>query len=156
MGMYIRPEHEKLSGAKLDAAMRAATEIDCSADPMLVKQEFVQESDVNVIIARCLRNGTPLPGADVQGVFADITSIGDFAAARQRILDGEAAFMTLPAALRAEFGNDPAQLVPWLADPDNRDRGIKLGLIAKPPEPPAPVPVPALPAKTPKKASVDD
>jgi len=40
--------------------------------------------------------------------------------------------MRLPADLRARFDNDPAQLIQFLENSDNKDEAIKLGLVNKP------------------------
>lgn len=122
-------------------------DIDCSADPVLVKQEFVKESDVNVIIASCLRRGVELPGADVRAVFADVSKVGDFAGLQGQLVEAQEAFASLDANLRARFGNSPAALLAFLADESNRPEAEKLGLLEpkKVEAPPAAVP-PVVPA----------
>lgn len=130
-------------------------DVDCqAANDGLTKQEFVKDCDVNLILARCLRMGAPIPGADVQAVFADVSSVGDFADCVRRVKAAEEAFLTLPAEIRSEFGNDATNLVAFLEDPANRARAIELGLVSKPVEPLAPSsagspPSPAAPAAVP-------
>lgn len=107
-------------------------DIDCSGDPVLTKQEFAKDCDVNVIIARCVKSGLPLPSAVAEPLFADVTQIGSYADCVRRVTVARDSFMQLPAELRSEFGNDPANLISFIADPANRPKAIELGLIAKP------------------------
>lgn len=48
-------------------------------------------------------------------------------------------FMTLPAAVRDKFANDPAAIMDFVMDEGNREEAIKLGLLVKP----APAPLSA-------------
>nr|QJB19044.1 MAG: internal scaffolding protein [Microvirus sp.] len=117
-------------------------DVDCqAAHDGLTKQEFVKDCDVNHILARCLRLGTPLPGADVLSAFADVSDIGDFPSCVRRVKAAEEAFLTLPVEIRAEFNHDAASLISFLDDPANHPRAIELGLLNKPVEPVAPSPV---------------
>ena len=45
------------------------------------------------------------------------------------------AFMALPAAVRERFNNDPAELVDFVSDVNNRSEAIDLGLIPPPAKP---------------------
>lgn len=123
-------------------------DIDCSRDKVLTRQEFVRDCDVNVIIARCVKNGIPLPGPAEQAIFADVSEVGDFTDAVRRVKAAEEAFMALPADVRLEFNNDPASLIAFVQDEGNRPRAIELGLVPAPKDPPAPLP-PAAPAGSP-------
>lgn len=143
MGMF----HKK---GMTDEQMRRSTDIDCSKDEVRTKQEFAKDCDVNEIIKRCLRAGVSLPGADVQGVFADVSAMPDFAGAQALIVSAREAFDSLDAEVRREFGNDPVKLVEFLtpeslAVPSNRLKAEELGLVVKR-DPKDPVDPPAKPA----------
>lgn len=77
-----------------------------------------------------------------QGSYGDFTSALDYQSSLNQVIDAEAAFMDLPAKVRARFGNDPAQLIGFLesADPADLEESVKLGLRDAPPEPPPPQP----------------
>ena len=62
-----------------DAEVRAATVIDCSKDEPMTKQEFLEDCDINSIIAKCIRNkdGEALIARASQ-VFADVSEVPDF------------------------------------------------------------------------------
>jgi hypothetical protein len=108
-------------------------DLDCSLDTPLVKQEFVEECDINVIIARCLRGGAPNFSRAVP-IFADVSEIGDFRSCIERIRSADEAFMSLPASVRTRFGNDSVALIEFLQNPVNRVEAISLGLIVEPPK----------------------
>ncbi len=121
--------------------------VDCSKDKVLTKQSFKKETDINQIMARFVKTGiiTPEALANRQATFADVSEIGDFLECQLQIKEAEKAFMTLPADLRARFKNQPAQLLDFCKDPENKEEAIELGIIQKPPEPapePAPEPTP--------------
>lgn len=122
MGMYFKD-------GMTEEEMRASTAIDCSGDQPVTKQEFKKDCDVNVIIARCLRSGVPLPGIDAQQVFADVSQFGDFSEAVRIVHSANDAFMTLDADLRARFSNNPARLIEFIQNDANYDEAVKLGLV---------------------------
>lgn len=121
-------------------------DIDCSGDVPLVKQEFADDCNVNIIIARCLRNGAPLPvHSNLEPIFADVSEVGDYRDVVERVRKADEAFMRLDAGVRTKFGNDPGLLMAFLQDPSKREEAIAMGLVVplKAPEaPPAPSPKP--------------
>lgn len=119
-------------------------DIDCSKDPVITKQEFASDCDVNKIIARCVKSGLPLPSVTAAPLYADVSEVGSYADCLRRVSAAEDAFMQLPASLRTEFNNDASQLISFLADPANVDRAVELGLLVKPKV--DPVTDPAVPA----------
>lgn len=126
-------------------------DLDCSGDVPLTKQEFASDCDVNVIIARCLKNGLPLPSVTAAPLYADVSEIGSYADCVRRVKSAEVAFMNLPAELRTKFDNSPSNLIAFLSDRRNLPAAIELGLVPKPAEPAQPAPVAAVSAApTPK------
>lgn len=123
-----------------------ASDICCCKDVPLVKQEFKDDCDINIIIERCLRNGAPLPTYEhVAPIYADITEMGDYRDMVERIRRADDAFMEMPAPVRARFDNDPGKLLDMLADPSRVDEAVELGLAVRREEPPAPEPKAAKP-----------
>ncbi len=108
--------------------------IDCSKDKIRTKQSFKKETDINTIMGKYIKAGVIAPEALVQrqAVFADVSEIGDFQECQQRILSAQSAFMTLDPQLRARFNNQPAQLLDFCKDPENREEAVNLGIIPKP------------------------
>lgn len=122
MSMTERPK-----GWKFDADRD--TGIDCSKDKPLVKQEFKDDADMNVIFERCTRAGVWPDSVNVSETFADVSRIPDFQGAMDAVGRAREAFMELPAATRAFFDHDPAKCVAFAADPKNFDMAVKFGLL---------------------------
>jgi phage internal scaffolding protein len=98
-------------------------------DATLAQQHFKDECDINNIVNQFIRTGTqPIP-ADLSH-YGDFSGVNDYHSAMNSIIASEDAFMALPATLRAEFENDPAQLIEFLNNSENYDRAVELGIIA--------------------------
>jgi len=110
-------------------------------DASLAQQHFKDECDINNILRQFNITGL-LPEAPLSPRYGDFTGIGDYHTALNQVIAAEDEFMSLPATLRARFENDPAQLIEFLDNPENKDEAIKLGLINKPVELPQVVEVP--------------
>jgi len=108
--------------------------------PGLTKQEFGADSDINNIMKRVVRTGIMPVLQNAQPVFADVSTMPDFAEALRRTTAATQAFQQLPAHIRHEFHNDARQLVAFLADEKNRNRAEELGLVAPKPVVPDPAP----------------
>lgn len=119
----------------------------------LTSQEFVDETNINLIVKRFATKGIQPPSARGAPKYGDFTSVGDYMEAQQKYLSAQEMFLTLPARLRAQLHNNPAEFLVWIADPGNRPQAESLGLITKattPVDAQAPAPAPA-PATTPPK-----
>ncbi|MGE0175405.1 MAG: hypothetical protein AB7T49_21660 [Oligoflexales bacterium] len=103
----------------------------------LTQQQFKEDCDVNIIMAKFLKTGhiNHLRLRDA-GVYADLVGAPDFQEAMQTITQAQHAFDELPAETRLRFGNDPNQMVKFLANPDNQEEAIKLGMMVRRPEQP--------------------
>lgn len=97
-------------------------ELKCQ-DPSLTKQSMMDECDINMIMKRAERAGlsTRLDqyAPDVQ--FGDVSEVGDFGKAQERILAGERIFAALTADDRDRFRNDPARFFEWAQAPENEE-----------------------------------
>jgi len=96
------------------------------------QQQFKDQCDVNKIMAKYQTTGQFLHLSGKQGVFADVSQITDYNQMHQKILDAKNMFGALPSNIRLRFGNDPAQLLAFMQDPQNLEEGIKLGIYEKP------------------------
>lgn len=97
-------------------------------DPSLTQQQFKEETDINYIVDTYTRTGV-LPHTIGTPQFGDFTGAQDYHSSVNQVIAAQQSFMALPAQLRSRFDNDPGQLLDFLADGDNRDEAIKLGLL---------------------------
>ena len=100
-------------------------------EPSLTQQHFKDETDINNILRQFNVTGM-LPEAPLSPRYGDFTGIVDYHSALNAVIAAEDDFMTLPAQLRARFENDPAQLIDFLDDENNRSEAVKLGLLELP------------------------
>lgn len=95
-------------------------------DASLTHQEFKDEADINVLLARFEKTGSfynPLnpPGGERRmPEFIDCTSVPEFLDAQKLVADANAQFSTLPARVRDLCNNNPAALLAGLNDPATR------------------------------------
>lgn len=133
--------------------------------PSRTKQEFRDECDINNLLKQyrphdiAMRLAMGVRG----GQYMDLPEPQDFQESSNIVIQARDAFMTLPSKVRERFGNNPEQFLKFMADPDNVDEAVRLGLAIKKPEeakadangagdkpPPSPPAPPAPPApKTP-------
>lgn len=98
--------------------------------PSRTQQHFKDECDINRILERMKVTGTAMqyPNGFEYGDFSDVS---DYQGCLHRLIEADAAFATLPSKIRAEFNNDPAQLISFLQNPVNTDKAIELGLVVR-------------------------
>lgn len=101
-------------------------------DPSLTKQEFKDDTDINIIIKRASLTGE-LPTNKKQSIYGDCTQIPDYRSALHTVIEAENAFDSLDSKIRARFNNDPGQMISFIEDPRNRQEGVALGLFDPPP-----------------------
>lgn len=123
-------------------------------EPSLTKQEFKDDADINIILARFQRTREP-PPVSLPEHFLDLTGRTTYFEMASKAADANAMFYMLPAEKRAEHLNDPtrwADAVVRAAETDNLDELVRLGIDAQaaPEQPQAPTtgtpPPPATPA----------
>ncbi len=116
-------------------------------EPSLAQQHFKDECDINNILRQFNITGL-LPESPLSPRYGDFTGIGDYHTAMNRVFAAQDEFEALPAQIRARFGNDPAQLIEFLENSDNRPEAEELGLVEK-----ATAEVVEVAQKTPEKAA---
>lgn len=99
-------------------------------EPSLAQQHFKDECDINTILQKFNITGL-LPESPLSPRYGDFSGIGDYHTAMNRVMAAKDEFMTLPANIRARFNNDPAQLIEFLENSDNRSEAEELGLVDK-------------------------
>ena len=103
--------------------------------PSMTIQSAADETDINVMMARYQKTGsfhgsTNMPS--VRPEFADFADVPQYHDAMSVILHAHENFAALPAKIRDRFGNDPSQLLAFLADSANKDEAISMGLVNAP------------------------
>lgn len=84
-------------------------------EPSLTKQEFKDECDINVILARYAQTDM-VPPTVLPEHFRDFTNRTSYFEMSERVADAKAAFYTLDADVRAEYQNDPARWADSVVD----------------------------------------
>lgn len=105
----------------------------CDPEEGMTQQQFAEEADINTIVRRFGLTGQ-LPDNVKVPQYGDFTGIGDYKDAMNAVRAADESFMALPAAVRAEFMNDPQRLLEFVSDEKNREKAKELGLL-KDPEP---------------------
>lgn len=105
-------------------------------DDGITQQQFADEVNVHKIIDRYAKTGV-LPSGTRQALFGDFSQVTDYQTSLDMLRESQEAFASLPAKVKDRFGNDPAQLMRFIANDENRDEAIALGLIDKPVDPDA-------------------
>lgn len=100
-----------------------------SGEKTRTKQEFRDEVDINHIVKRYMKTGVPLPIPTKSPQFGDFSTGFDYLTIQNRIAEVKSVFANLPADVRRDFGNDPSQMLDWIADPANVEEAQALGLL---------------------------
>lgn len=123
--------------------------VDCSEDVVLVQQSFGRESDINYIVGQYVKTGA-MPVLDpLKAVYGECPAMS-YHEAMNLVLAAEEAFLTVPAGIRAKFGNDPGLFTEFVMDPANAGKLVELGLVSAPPVEGQPLAADAPSGDTPK------
>lgn len=85
------------------------------------KQSFKDETDINKILMRAEKSGTISHLNKYQGQYADFSEF-DYQENLIQLTRGREMFDELPAEIRSEFQNSPAQFFNYVNDPENKER----------------------------------
>lgn len=100
--------------------------------PSLAQQHLAVEADINHIVAKYHKTGylvDPLSARSGSPLFGDFSTVCDYDTAIQASIDCEDHFMALPSNIRARFRNSPQLLMEFLADENNYEEAVSLGLV---------------------------
>lgn len=100
-------------------------------EPTLAQQHFKDECDVNNILRKYEATGLVTHVANGTPSYGDFSSVLEFQQAQNILIEAQDAFDSLPASLRKRFDNDPAVMLEFIENPDNREEAEKLGLLNK-------------------------
>ena len=89
-----------------------ARDVACSLEERRTKSEFADECDINKIMDRYNRSGfDPFEARKALARFGDVSQVPDFMEMQAKLIAASDAFMSLPAAVRKQFDNDPAEFL---------------------------------------------
>lgn len=120
-------------------------------------QSEANDCDINQIVERAEKTGILASKHMTRTApqYGDFYDAADYKTAIDVVLDAQAQFNSLPASLRAEFNNDPAEFLAGLDDPKTLQKLVDLGLATAAPSQKIDTPPPAAtaePVKTPETA----
>lgn len=98
--------------------------------PSLTQQQFLEESDINNIIARYRLQGV-VNSSGRQPMYGDFTNLPSYQEALDIVNRGADIFMSLSSDIRGRFDNDPSKFLEFANDKSNVDDLIKWGLVPK-------------------------
>lgn len=134
---------KKVVTVRANGRRRVQTEIEGKT---LTQQQFKDQTDVNNIMEKYRKTGSITHiNNSATGVYLDLTTMPDYEQSLNTVIRGQNAFAAMPADIRQRFGNDPAQLIRFLADPSKQEEAIQLGLRIRPPQSQQPVTPPPAP-----------
>lgn len=112
-------------------ASRCRVRVNCGGESR-VQQQFKDQCDIRQIMAKCRAAGTrPIRLDGALAKYGDFSNAVDYQEAVSRVAAANSLFEQLPGKVRRRFENDPALMVEFLADPENREEAEELGLVAK-------------------------
>lgn len=100
----------------------------------LTRQSAAAECDINGILARFAKTGVFTHVNPGQGIYVDVSKVGDYQSALASVARAEELFAALPAKVRKRFENDAAAFLDFCSKPENQAEGAELGLWPKVPE----------------------
>lgn len=92
------------------------------------KQEFLDECDINKLLARYREQGVPPRTNPKTPQWGEFNAF-DLQDSLNLVIEAETAFAELPSHLRNRFENDPVQLLQWVHDPKNAQEAVQLGFL---------------------------
>lgn len=81
---------------------------------LLTKQSMKDECDINNIVAKYEKTGVLTHLNATQATYADVSELGGYRDALDKVRAAEEVFMALPSELRAKFDNDPAKYLDFM------------------------------------------
>ncbi len=114
--------------------------VECDPEDGGAQQSFKAECDINNIMKKYVKTGMITHVAQNKGRYADVSEVGSYHEAVQRVRDTRAFFLGLPPAVRAEFDHDAAIFLDFISDPEKEADIRRMGLDPLTEDGPEPVP----------------
>ena len=96
-------------------------------EPSRTKQADMERCDLQYQLARFQKTGLMGNLRSDEPLTGDFSEVDDLITAHNRLIDLEEQFMSIPAALRKKFDNDPLQMLEWLQKEENYEEAVKYG-----------------------------
>lgn len=97
-------------------------------EPSLAKQSFKNECDINNIMRKFEKDGLMDHLNTHKGEYGDFIGYQDYQTSINRVLEAQEAFLTIPAKVRYQFKNNPAEFLEFAQNPENFDQMVEMGL----------------------------
>jgi len=117
----------------LQTRLRKRVQIDCSK-PVLTDQSGKKAADINNIMAQYAKTGLLPETRDRIAQYVDNTNTPSLEQAHELITNARNLFLELPAPVRKLMDNNPANLVEFISNPENREYLEKHGVLNKKPQ----------------------
>lgn len=99
-----------------------------SEDSPYTKQEFADECNINILLARYQSTGE-LPNLNErEPQYLDATGF-DYQSQMEFVAGAKSLFNELPSAIRNRFKNDPGEFLDFTSNPNNREEMAQMGLL---------------------------
>lgn len=103
-------------------------------DPGYTQQQFKEDCSTSNILKKYIQQGiNPFYIDRAQELYQDVSDVGDFQEAWQKVKNAEELFENMDAKVRHEFDGDPRKFVAFCLDKANQERIYELGLAERPP-----------------------
>ncbi len=96
------------------------------------KQSFLEETDINNILAKYQKTGLATHVNKYEGRYGDMPEQSEFHEAMNTITEANSMFAELPSSIRGRFKNDPAAFLEFIHNEDNRDELVEMGILDPP------------------------
>lgn len=134
--MSMNSKHPPLNTSSFSSLFRSAyspkSRLSISFDPesSMTHQSFKDECDINVIMSRYMKTGVlPQNLTPKEAQYLDVSDV-EFQAAANIVAGAKTLFEQMPSSIRNQFDNDPAKLLAFTSDPNNRLAAAEMGLLA--------------------------
>lgn len=97
-------------------------------DESLTLQSQAEEADINVLVRRFGVTGSLPQAGRAPPSYQDFEGVFDYRSALDLLRSADDSFLSLDAAVRSRFDNDPALFVDFCTDPANIEEVRKMGL----------------------------
>lgn len=108
--------------------------------PSMTQQNFKKQCDIKHIIDVHDKTGLIQHVNRAKAQYGDFSEVNEYQEAMNLVNNANKSFMSVPAEIRAKFGNDAGRFFEFVTNPANAEELVKMGLAA-------PSPLPAEPAK---------
>ncbi|AXH76408.1 MAG: internal scaffolding protein [Microviridae sp.] len=99
-------------------------------EPSMTQQNFQEECDINYILRKYAATG--ILDNIGPGEYLDLDENYDYHQAIEILNKVDGTFGQLPSKIRDYFKNDPGEYLLFVQNPDNKEKGIELGIFNPP------------------------